>query len=303
MINDVRRLIRWQKFQDRFFAIGGLLCTLVGLVILGILIFDLFRDGWSSLDYQFFSSFPSRRPASAGILIAWIGSVLVVLVTAFTAVPLGIAAAIYLEEYAKKNWLTSFVEINITNLAGVPSIIYGLMSLGLFVYFFGLGRNVFVGGLTLGFLILPIIIVATREALRAVPSGIREAAYALGATKWQVIWHHLLPCSTNGIATGTIIALSRALGESAPLIVVGAVVFNTVLPDSPFQSSIPFINFKWLSSSFSVMPIQIFNWVSRPQEAFHRNAAAASLVLIFITLTLNGVAMFIRYRFRKKVQW
>jgi phosphate transport system permease protein len=162
---------------------------------------------------------------------------------------------------------------------------------------------VFVGGLTLGFLILPIIIVATREALRAVPSGIREAAYALGATKWQVIWHHLLPCSTNGIATGTIIALSRALGESAPLIVVGAVVFNTVLPDSPFQTSIPFINFKWLSSSFSVMPIQIFNWVSRPQEAFHRNAAAASLVLIFITLTLNGVAMFIRYRFRKKVQW
>lgn len=302
-MKDVDKLIRQQKFQDRFFAVLGFLCTLVGLVVLSILIIDLLRDGWKSLDYQFLTSFPSRRAESAGILVAWIGSILVAIVTALTAVPLGIAAAIYLEEYARKNWLTSFVEINITNLAGVPSIIYGLMSLGLFVYFLGLGRNVFVGGLTLGFLILPIIIVATREAIRSVPNGIREAAYALGATKWQVIWHHLLPCSVNGIATGTIIALSRALGESAPLIVVGAVVFNTVLPPSPFQANFPFVNFDWLDSSFSVMPIQVFNWVSRPQEAFHRNAAAASIVLIFITLTLNGMAMFIRYRFRKKVQW
>lgn len=302
-MKDVNKLIRRQKFQDRFFAVLGFLCTLIGLVVLSILIIDLLRDGWSRLDWQFMTSFPSRRAGSAGILVAWIGSILVAVVTAFTAVPLGIAAAIYLEEYARKNWLTSFVEINITNLAGVPSIIYGLMSLGLFVYFCGLGRNVFVGGLTLGFLILPIIIVATREAIRSVPNGIREAAYALGATKWQVIWHHLLPCSVNGIATGTIIALSRALGESAPLIVVGAVVFNTVLPPSPVQSTPPFVNFDWLNSSFSVMPIQVFNWVSRPQEAFHQNAAAASIVLIVITLTLNGVAMFIRYRFRKKVQW
>jgi phosphate transport system permease protein len=302
-MKDVDKLIRQQKFQDRFFAVLGFLCTLVGLVVLSILIIDLLRDGWKSLDYQFLTSFPSRKAESAGILVAWIGSILVAIVTALTAVPLGIAAAIYLEEYARKNWLTSFVEINITNLAGVPSIIYGLMSLGLFVYFLGLGRNVFVGGLTLGFLILPIIIVATREAIRSVPNGIREAAYALGATKWQVIWHHLLPCSVNGIATGTIIALSRALGESAPLIVVGAVVFNTVLPPSPLQANFPFVNFDWLDSSFSVMPIQVFNWVSRPQEAFHRNAAAASIVLIFITLTLNGMAMFIRYRFRKKVQW
>jgi phosphate transport system permease protein len=302
-MKDVNKLIRWQKFQDRFFAVLGFLCTLIGLVVLSILIIDLFRDGWSRLDYQFLTSFPSRRAGNAGILVAWLGSILVAIVTAFTAVPLGIAAAIYLEEYARKNWLTSFVEINITNLAGVPSIIYGLMSLGLFVYLLGLGRNVFVGGLTLGFLILPIIIVATREAIRSVPNGIREAAYALGATKWQVIWHHLLPCSVNGIATGTIIALSRALGESAPLIVVGAVVFNTVLPPSPVQSTFPFVNFGWLDSSFSVLPIQVFNWVSRPQEAFHQNAAAASIVLIFITLTLNGMAMFIRYRFRKKVQW
>ncbi|MBN8601706.1 MAG: phosphate ABC transporter permease PstA, partial [Planctomycetes bacterium] len=205
-MKDVDKLIRQQKFQDRFFAVLGFLCTLVGLVVLSILIIDLLRDGWKSLDYQFLTSFPSRRAESAGILVAWIGSILVAIVTALTAVPLGIAAAIYLEEYARKNWLTSFVEINITNLAGVPSIIYGLMSLGLFVYFLGLGRNVFVGGLTLGFLILPIIIVATREAIRSVPNGIREAAYALGATKWQVIWHHLLPCSVNGIATGTIIA-------------------------------------------------------------------------------------------------
>lgn len=302
-MKDVDKLIRQQKFQDRFFAFLGFLCTLVGLVVLTILIIDLLRDGWKSLDYQFLTSFPSRRAESAGILVAWIGSILVAIVTALTAVPLGIAAAIYLEEYARKNWLTSFVEINITNLAGVPSIIYGLMSLGLFVYFLGLGRNVFVGGLTLGFLILPIIIVATREAIRSVPNGIREAAYALGATKWQVIWHHLLPCSVNGIATGTIIALSRALGESAPLIVVGAVVFNTVLPPSPVQSHFPFVNFDWLNSSFSVLPIQVFNWVSRPQESFHRIAAAGSIVLIFITLTLNGMAMFIRYRFRKKVQW
>lgn len=302
-MKDVAKLIRQQKFQDRFFAVLGFLCTLVGLVVLTILIIDLLRDGWKSLDYQFLTSFPSRRAESAGILVAWIGSILVAIVTALTAVPLGIAAAIYLEEYARKNWLTSFVEINITNLAGVPSIIYGLMSLGLFVYFLGLGRNVFVGGLTLGFLILPIIIVATREAIRSVPNGIREAAYALGATKWQVIWHHLLPCSVNGIATGTIIALSRALGESAPLIVVGAVVFNTVLPPSPVQSNFPFVNFDWLNSSFSVLPIQVFNWVSRPQESFHRIAAAGSIVLIFITLTLNGMAMFIRYRFRKKVQW
>jgi phosphate transport system permease protein len=302
-MKDVRSLIFWQKLQDRVFSVLGFACTLVGLVVLTILIVDLFRDGWDSLDYQFFSSFPSRRATQAGILVAWIGSILVAIVTALTAVPLGIAAAIYLEEYGRKNWLTSLVEINITNLAGVPSIIYGLMSLGLFVYFLGLGRNVFVGGLTLGFLILPIIIVATREAIRSVPNGIREAAYALGATKWQVIWHHLLPCSINGIATGTIIALSRALGESAPLIVVGAVVFNTVLPPAPLQTSPPFVNFGWLNSAFSVLPIQVFNWVSRPQEEFHRIAAAASIVLIFITLSLNGVAMFIRYRFRKRVQW
>ena len=302
-MKDVRSLIYWQKLQDRVFSVLGFLCTLVGLVVLTILIVDLFRDGWGSLDYQFFSSFPSRRAAQAGILVAWIGSIMVAIVTALTAVPLGIAAAIYLEEYSRKNWLTSLVEINITNLAGVPSIIYGLMSLGLFVYFLGLGRNVFVGGLTLGFLILPIIIVATREAIRSVPNGIREAAYALGATKWQVIWHHLLPCSINGIATGTIIALSRALGESAPLIVVGAVVFNTVLPPAPLQTSFPFVNFGWLNSEFSVLPIQVFNWVSRPQEEFHHIAAAASIVLIFITLSLNGVAMFIRYRFRKRVQW
>lgn len=302
-MKDVNQLIRRQKFQDRFFAILGFMCTLIGLVVLSFLIIDLLRVGWSRLDWPFMTSFPSRKPEGAGILVAWIGSIMLAVVTAFTAVPLGIAAAIYLEEYARKNWLTSFVEINISNLAGVPSIIYGLMSLGLFVYFCGLGRNVIVGGLTLGFLILPIIIVATREAIRSVPNGIREAAYALGATKWQVIWHHLLPCSVNGIATGTIIALSRALGESAPLIVVGALLFNTVLPPWPVKSSPPFVDFTWLQSNFSVMPIQIFNWVSRPQDDFKPNAAAASIVLIVITLTLNGVAMFIRYRFRKKVQW
>jgi phosphate transport system permease protein len=241
------------------------------------------------------------------------------LVTMVAAVPLGVAAAVYLEEYAPKNWLTTAVEINIANLAGVPSIIYGLMALGMFYgvnglklwlkaswdfdLAFDLKRGILLAGATLGLLVLPIIIVTTREALRSIPAAIREAAYAAGATKWQVVRYHLLPYSLGGIATGTIIAMSRAVGETAPLITIGALTFISFLPPSPLQSSFPFFNFKWLQSPFTVLPIQMFNWVSRPTEDFHQLAAATGLVLIAFTLSMNAVAIVVRYRVRKKLKW
>jgi phosphate transport system permease protein len=225
------------------------------------------------------------------------------LVTAFTAVPMGVAAGIYLEEYAGKSWLTAIIEINIANLAGVPSIVYGLMALGLFVYQLRLGQSILTAGLTLALLILPIVIVATRESIRAVPGSIREAAYALGATKWQTVKDHVIPYSTGGILTGVIIALSRAIGETAPLITIGALTFIAFLPGSPFTSEFPFISFEWLMSPFTVMPIQMFNWISRPQQEFHLNAAAAGLVLMVMTLAMNAVAIYLRYRFRKRIKW
>jgi phosphate transport system permease protein len=210
---------------------------------------------------------------------------------------------VYLEEYGKKNWITTIIEINISNLAGVPSIIYGLMALGLFVYLLGLGESVLAGGLTLAVLVLPIVIVATREALRTIPVHIREAAYALGATRWQVIRHHLLPYSTGGIATGVIIALSRAIGETAPLITIGALMFIALLPSSPVTDEFPFISIEWLDSRFTVLPIQMFNWTSRPTSDFHANAAAAGLVLLAMTLSLNAVAIVVRYRARRRFKW
>jgi phosphate transport system permease protein len=225
------------------------------------------------------------------------------IVTAFTAVPLGVAAGIYLEEYAPKNWLTAIIEINIANLAGVPSIVYGLMALGLFVYQLRLGHSVLTAGLTLALLILPIVIVATREAIRAVPGTIREAALALGATKWQTVKDHVVPYSTGGILTGVIIALSRAIGETAPLITIGALTFIAFLPGAPIKAEFPFISLEWLMSPFTVMPIQMFNWISRPQEEFHLNAAATGLVLMFMTLMMNAVAIYLRYRFRKLIKW
>jgi phosphate transport system permease protein len=225
------------------------------------------------------------------------------IVTALTAVPLGIAAGVYLEEYARKNRITSLIEINIANLAGVPSIIYGLMALGLLVYQFQLGQSVLAGGVTLAFLILPIVIVATREALRTIPQGIRDAAYALGSTRWQVVRHHLLPYSFGGTLTGVIIALSRAIGETAPLITIGALTFIAFLPPSPVQSEPPFVSTEWIWSPFSVLPIQMFNWVSRPDREFLANAAGAGLLLIIITLSMNAVAIVIRYRMRKRIKW
>jgi phosphate transport system permease protein len=292
-----------RKFFDAAFAIVGLLATLIGLATLSALIVGLATDGGSRLSWQFVSSFPSRFPQQAGILSAWVGTTLVMLVTALTAVPLGVAAGVYLEEYAPKNWLTALIEINIANLAGVPSIVYGLMALGLFVYQLRLGHSVLTAGLTLALLILPIVIVATRESVRAVPGSVREAAYALGATQWQTVKDHVLPYSTGGILTGVIIALSRAIGETAPLITIGALTFIAFLPDSPVKAEFPFVSFDWLMSPFTVMPIQMFNWVSRPQEEFHLNAAAAGLILMLMTLAMNGLAIYLRYRFRKRIRW
>jgi phosphate transport system permease protein len=225
------------------------------------------------------------------------------LVTAIAAVPLGVASAIYLEEYARKNWLADVIEINVTNLAGVPSIIYGLLALGLFTRQFNLGESILTAGLTLALLILPVVIVTTREALRSIPLSIREAAYAVGASKWQMIWDHVLPYSIGSILTGVIIGLARAIGETAPLITIGALTFIAFLPDSPFKSEFPYISFAWLKSPFTVMPIQMFNWVSRPDPEFQLNAAAAGLVLIGMTLGMNGIAIYLRYRFRKGIKW
>lgn len=302
-MSDFKRIIAKRKRQDFVFNVVGIVCTLVGILTLGALLADLLMDGLTRLNWTFLTSFPSRFAERAGILSSWVGTLLIMVVTAFAAVPLGVAAGIYLEEYARKNWLTNIIEINIANLAGVPSIIYGLMALGLLVYQFRLGQSVLTGGLTLAFLILPIVIVATREALRTIPQGIREAAYALGSTKWQVVRHHLLPYSLGGTMTGIIIALSRAIGETAPLITIGALTFIAFLPPPPIKSQPPFISFDWLWSPFSVLPIQMFNWVSRPDQDFVVNAAGAGLVLIVVTLLLNAIAIMIRYRVRKRIKW
>lgn len=302
-MEEIQKQIKRRKMLDSVFSIVGLLSMLVGLTTLAALLVDLAVDGASRLSWQFFTSYPSRFASRAGILSAWVGTTLVMLVTAFTAVPLGVAAGVYLEEYAPKNWLTAAIEINIANLAGVPSIIYGLMALGLFVYRFHLGPSILTAGLTLALLILPIVIVATREAIRAIPGNIREAAYALGATKWQTIRDHVLPYSTGGILTGVIIALSRAIGETAPLVTIGALTFIAFLPTPPIKGEFPFVSFEWLMSPFTVLPIQMFNWVSRPQHEFHLNAAAAGLVLMAMTLAMNALAIYIRYRFRKRIRW
>lgn len=302
-IEAIRALIVKHKRWDKIFAIAGLLCMLVGVVTLLALIVDMAIDGSGRLGWDFFSSFPSRRAAQAGILSAWVGTTLVMLVTTIAAVPLGIAAGIYLEEYAPRNWMTDLIEINVTNLAGVPSIVYGLLALGLFVYALNFGQSILSAGLTLALLILPVVIVATREAIRAIPGVIREGAYALGATKWQTVRDHILPYSTGGILTGIIIGLARAIGETAPVITIGALTFIAFLPPSPVTGEPPYISFDWLLAPFTVMPIQMFNWVSRPQAAFLENAAAAGLVLIVMTLAMNAIAIIIRYRYRKRIKW
>jgi phosphate transport system permease protein len=299
----IRRDVEKRKIFDKIFVILGLLVMLVCLMILFVLFLKLVQDGSERFTWDFFTSFPSRHATRAGILAAWVGTSLVMLVTALVAVPVGVMAAIYLEEYAPKNWITSAIEINVNNLAGVPSIVYGLLALGLFVYQFGLGTSILAAGLTLALLILPVVIVATREAIRSVPRTIREAAYGLGATRWEVTKDHVLPYSTGGILTGMILGLSRAIGETAPIITIGALSFIAFLPTSPLSGAFPYLNFKWLMDPFTVMPIQMFNWVSRPDPAFQANAAAAGAILLAMTLLMNGVAIYVRYRYRKKINW
>lgn len=299
----IRKLIKKAKRFDILFALAGMLALSFGLLTLVALFADMLFSGWMRINPDFFVSFPSRRAENAGILSAWVGSLMVMFVTALAAIPVGVAAGVYLEEYSPKNLITDIIEINITNLAGVPSIVYGLLALGLFVYQFGFGQSVLSAGLTLGLLILPIVIVSTREAIRSIPQVIREGSYALGATKWQTTADHIVPYSMPGILTGCIIGLSRAIGETAPIITIGALTFIAFLPPAPIGAEMPFINFEWLKSGFTVMPIQMFNWTSRPEEAFQQNAAAAGVVLVAMTLGLNAIAIYIRYRLRKNIKW
>lgn len=312
----IAKQISRRKFVDSLFAILGLLVIFVAIFILCGLIIQIFLEGLPRLTPQFFLSFPSRKAEEAGILSAWVGSSLIMLVTALAAIPIGVASGIYLEEYARKNWLSAIIEINVTNLAGVPSIVYGLLALGLFVYQFQLGQSVLTAGLTLALLILPVVIVTTREAIRAIPTSLREAAFAVGATQWQTIWDHILPYSLGSILTGIIIGLARAIGETAPVITIGALTFIAFLPESPLnpdfpylplQTNFPFLNFQqlfaWLNAPFTVLPIQMFTWVSRPEREFQVNAAAAGTVLLIMTLGINGVAIYLRYRLRQGIKW
>lgn len=299
----VRSMIKRHKRNDYLFAIIGLIALMIGLLTLCTLFVDLVMDGYPRFNVDFLSEFPSRRAGRAGILSAWVGSALVMAVTFLTAVPLGVAAGLYLEEYAKKGWLSDLIEINVSNLAGVPSIVYGLLALGLFVYGLDFGQSVLTAGLTLGLLILPIVIVSTREAIRAIPVAIREAAYAVGATKWQVVKDHVVKYSQGGILTGVIIGMARALGETAPIITIGALTFIAFLPPSPISAEPPFLNFEWLTSGFTVLPIQMFNWLSRPDHAFHINAAATGAIIIIVTLLMNGTAIWLRYKIRKNIKW
>jgi phosphate transport system permease protein len=282
------RSVRWRRWTDLVFQAVALLVLLVALAALAALIFDIVRDGAERLSWNFLMGYPSRRPEQAGIYHALTGSIFVIVLTAILALPIGVAAAVYLEEYARRNFLSRAIEINITNLAAVPSIIYGLLGLGLFVRLMGMGRSVMAGAATLALLALPVVILSTREALRAVPKSLREGSYALGATQWQTIWYQVLPVAAPGILTGLILALSRAIGETAPLITMGALTYVSFAPDS-------------IWSSFTVLPIQIFNWVSRPQQAFQINAAAGIIVLMVLLLTMNAVAIWLRDRYQKKV--
>lgn len=380
--------LRTRKSRDAMFVVWGVLATVIGIGTLVALVWQLAHDGAHRLTPDFFTSFPSADPAEAGVLSAWVGSLLVIITTALIAIPLGILAGIYLEEYAPKNSFTSTIEIAVNNLAGVPSILFGLMALGIFVQWLGrasnypaylpedftqaaadlFGQSILTAGITLALLILPVVIVATREAVRGVPQDIRYAALAVGATKWQTTSHHVLPYAMPGVVTGVIIGISRALGETAPLIMIGGLTFVAFLPvtlpgDAKFEtvgvvdqygaavnpdatetvqitrdgvvvlpdfSEMPveagqtvelphgstvevsadvgdalasWAPSHWLGEEFTVMPIQMFNWTSRPQAEFLEIAAAAGLVLLAITLLLNSAAIWLRYRLRRRIRW
>lgn len=281
--------IKKNRLKDQAFKIWGIGCTFLGLILLTIFIGSILIDGIQRIDWDFITNLPSRKAERAGIFTALMGSVWILVLTSIIALPLGIAAAIYLEEYAKKNRLSSLLEINISNLAGVPSIIYGLLGLEIFVRILEMGASILAGSFTLALLILPIVIVSTREAIKAVPKSIRDASFALGASKWQTVYMQLLPASFGGILTGVILALSRAVGETAPLIVIGALAYVPFAPATPMDE-------------FSVLPIQIFNWISRPQEGFEVNAAAAIIILLAITFTMNAIAVYFRNKWQAKLK-
>jgi phosphate transport system permease protein len=283
-----------RKGRERRRRIKGVLfmvlcgaATLVGVVALVVLLADVINDGARAVDVQFLTSFASRFPERAGIKAALWGSIWLLLLTAAVSFPLGVGAALYLEEYAPRNWVTRTIQTNIANLAGVPSIVYGILGLALFVRALGFERSLLSGALTLSLLILPVIIIAAQEAVRAVPSSIREAAYGLGATRWQVVWTQVLPLAMPGILTGTILGLSRAVGETAPLIMIGAVSFLAFTPTS-------------ILDQFTVLPLQIYSWVTRPQEEFRVLAAAGIIVLLIILLSMNAVAIILRNRYRAR---
>lgn len=280
--------LRHRRWDEWAFLALALATVLLAFAVLVALVTDLLVAGGDRLSWQFLTSYPSRIAARAGVYAALVGSVLLVLLTALLALPLGVGTALYLEEYAPRNRLTRLIELNIANLAGVPSIIFGILGLQLFVRTFGLGRSLLAGALTMALLIVPVIVIAAREAIRSVPASLREASLALGATRWQTIRRQVLPLALPGIMTGSILALSRAIGETAPLITMGALTYVAFVPDG-------------LMSPFAALPIQAFNWLSRPQPAFHENAAAAILVLLTILLALNLVAVLLRDRLQRRM--
>jgi phosphate transport system permease protein len=286
----LRRRLAVRRNLGRAFLLLCLGATLVGIAVLGVLLVTVTQDGLGRVSWDFINSYPSRRPEDAGIKAALFGTLWMMGFTALVSVPTGIGAAIYLEEFAPKNWLTKIIETNINNLAGVPSIVYGILGLAIFVRYMDLGRSVLAGSLTMALLILPIIIVAAREGLRAVPPSIREAGLALGATPWQTVRFQVLPPALPAMFTGVILALSRAIGETAPLIMIGALLFVPFTPDSPFDR-------------FTVLPIQIYNWIGRPQAAFTENAAAGIIVLLIVLLSMNAVAVVLRHYFERQRRW
>lgn len=279
-----------RQIKGKVFEYLCLSATVVALVLLALLLWDAWDKGAGWLSFKFLDSFPSRFPEQAGIKSALWGSIWLMLLTALISIPLGVGAAIYLEEYAGRTKLTRIIEINISNLAGVPSIVYGILGLALFVRGLGLGRSLIAGALTMALLILPIIIISSQEAIRAVPSSIREASYALGSTKWQTVKYHVLPAALPGILTGNILALSRAMGEAAPLIMIGALTFIAFIPESPFDP-------------FTALPIQIFNWTSRPKVEFQYLAAAGILVLLGLLIAMNAAAIIIRNKYQRYIKW
>jgi phosphate transport system permease protein len=278
--------LRYRKVKASFLK-GLCVCsTLIALLFLVVLLVDIISDGLQFLTWDFIKNFPSRTPANAGIQSALWGSIWLIFLTCIIAIPVGIGASIYLEEFSKKNFLNKLIDINISNLAGVPSIVYGILGLAIFVRWFNLERSIISGSLTMALLILPSIIIASREAIRAVPDSMRYAALALGATRWQMVRDHVLPSALPGFMTGIILSVSRAIGESAPLMIIGALGFVAFNPQS-------------LTDSFTVLPIQIFNWASRPQPDFHKLAASGIIVLLVVLLTMNSLAIYIRQRFQQ----